>query len=392
MIKQAFSLLALLLPLSMQAQHKLSAQIAGLGTDVTVFLSNVDNPDKVESLDSAKVAADGSFSLRVPLKKPRMCNITFWQNDKAKGRSYKLSTVSLLLDGTADVTMKGDTTQLFGPEREKTLTISGGGETLAGWLVYEHYISDQQKRADDASYAEASTYFEHLGDRSKYRDLMIAKDREVARLDSMQTVWMEGHASSAAAAYILGKRYYQSFTYPKDIMAKWIDEVTADNADTARASFLKRNRDIVMTLSLGIPFPDFSATTKAGSPVKFSTLVPKGKYTLVDFWASWCGPCRAAIPKVKKIYATQKGRLNVVSVSVDQREADWRRAEKQEAMPWTQLWLNKAQLNRAALAYDIQSIPRLVLINPEGKIQLVSFDPDKMEAALHSIPQPINFE
>ena len=82
------------------------------------------------------------------------------------------------------------------------------------------------------------------------------------------------------------------------------------------------------------------------------------------------------------MYTAQKGRLNVVSISVDQREADWRKAEKQEAMPWTQLWLNKEQLNKAALAYDIQSIPRLVLINPEGKIQLVSFDPDKIEAAL----------
>jgi hypothetical protein len=65
MIKQTISLFALLLPLSMQAQqHKLSAQIAGLGQDITVFLTIVDNPNKAETLDSAKVAADGSFSLR----------------------------------------------------------------------------------------------------------------------------------------------------------------------------------------------------------------------------------------------------------------------------------------------------------------------------------------
>ena len=387
MKKQTISLFALLLLLSLsaQAQHKFSGQINGLGQDVTVFLSNVDNPNKAVVLDSAKVAADGSFSLSMPLQKPRMCNLAFWLADKAKGRSYKISNLSLLLDGSEDVTVKGDTTQLFGADRETTLGINGGGKTLADWLDYKRYIQKQQDVADDASYREAYAYIANSGDKSKYRDLIVAKEREAARLDSMQTVWMEGHASTAAAAYLLGKRYYQTFTYPKDMMAKWIDEVTANNVDTARVGFLKRNRDIVLGMSLNIPFIDFSATTKAGKVVKFSSLVPKGKYTLIDFWASWCGPCRAAIPHVKQMYTAQKGRLNVVSISVDQREADWRKAEKQEAMPWTQLWLNKEQLNKAALAYDIQSIPRLVLINPEGKIQLVSFDPDKIEAALKKL-------
>lgn len=129
----------------------------------------------------------------------------------------------------------------------------------------------------------------------------MAKEREAARLDSMVTAWIEGHPSTAAAAYLLAGRYYKSFAYSEGDMAKWIAEVTKANADTARVGFLNRNRDLVLSRSLGIGFPDFEATTKEGKAVSISSMVGKGKYTLIDFWASWCGPCRAAIPKVKKI-------------------------------------------------------------------------------------------
>lgn len=158
MIKQLFSLFALTLPLSVsaQAQHKLSAQITGLGPDVTVFLSNVDNPNKAETLDSAKVAADGSFSFAMPLQKPRMCNVTFWKAGKT--RSYKISSLSLLLDGSEDVSLKGDTAQLFSTDRETILGINGGGKTLADWLDYKRYIQKQQDVADDASYREADAF------------------------------------------------------------------------------------------------------------------------------------------------------------------------------------------------------------------------------------------
>ena len=375
--------LLLALPLSMMAQrHTLSAKVTGLGKNVTAYLLDVDNPQKTEPLDSAKVGSDGAFSLAVNLSRPRMCKLSFWLSDKTSGKRRNLATMRLLLDGGADVTLSGDTAQLYGDDRLVAMRIVGGGETLNGWLDYNQYISKQQKTSDAASYAEATAYFEHNGDMSECADLVVAKEREAARLDSMRTVWMESHSATAAAAYLLAARYYKSFTYSRADMEKWIGEVTAGNAYTARVGFLNRNRDIVLSRALGIPFPDFMATTKERKVVNFSSMVGKGKYTLIDFWASWCGPCRAAIPKVRKMLEAHKADLNVVSVSVDQREADWRKAEASEAMPWPQLWLNKAQLEKAATAYDITSIPRLVLIGPDDKVQTVSFDPRKIEKAL----------
>lgn len=369
--------------LSMTAQrHTLSAKVTGLGKDVTAYLLDVDNPRKTARLDSAKVDVDGSFSLAVCLSGPRMCKLSFWLSDKTSGKRRNLSTMRLLLDGSADVKLSGDTAQLFGNDRLVAMRIEGGGETLKGWLDYNRYVNKQQIISDNASYAEAEAYFANNGDDSKYAGLTVAKEREAARLDSMVTAWIEGHPSTAAAACLLAGRYYKSFTYSKDDMARWIAEVTASNADTARVGFLNRNRDTVMRLSLGIDFPDFEATTKDGKVVNFSSMVSKGKYMLIDFWASWCGPCRAAIPKVKKMFEAHKADLDVVSVSVDQREADWRKAEVKEAMPWPQLWLNKAQQDKAVSAYDVSSIPHLVLVGPDGKVQTVSFDPRKIEKAL----------
>lgn len=362
--------------LSMTAQrHTLSAKISGLGKNVTAYLLDVDNPHQTERLDSAKVGSDGSFSLALDLRKPRMCKLSFGLSDKASGKRYNLTTMMLLLDGCADVSLSGDTARLFGRDPLVTMRIDGGGETLKGWLDYNRYINKQQTISDSVSYAEADAYFANNGDESKYADLTVAKEREAARLDSMVTAWIEGHPSTAAAACLLAGRYYKSFTYSEGDMAKWIAEVTKANADTARVGFLNRNRDLVLSRSLGIGFPDFEATTKEGKAVSFSSMVGKGKYTLIDFWASWCGPCRVSIPKIKSLHAANP-KINIVSISCDRNLADWAKAMKEENMPWKQVALPQDKaLNRAASeAYKVQFIPYLVVIDPQGAIIMATSD------------------
>ena len=110
----------------------------------------------------------------------------------------------------------------------------------------------------------------------------------------------------------------------------------------------------------------------------------RGKVVVVTFWASWCGPCRAAIPKIKKFYAAHRDRLTIVSASVDEKKDNWTKAVKQEAMPWAQLWLTGKDMEKAGSAYVINSIPRLVLIAPDGKVVKVTFDPEEIFKAILS--------
>ena len=134
------------------------------------------------------------------------------------------------------------------------------------------------------------------------------------------------------------------------------------------AAFLKDVADARRYVK-GVHYQDITLRTTGGKAVSLSSLVNANGYTLLDFWASWCGPCRASIPMIKKLHAEQPA-LKIISVSCDKNLADWKRAMTEEKMPWTQVVLSQdAKLKEQAInAYHIQFIPSLVLIAPDDTI------------------------
>lgn len=375
-----------------QSTATLCGHVSGLNHNNKVYLVDTDTPNHSTTVDSTAIADDGSFSLHIALKSPRMCSLAFYQKlnkpDKNGNTMQQLSRLPLFLNGNDNITLASDTANLLDGRRSEgarllVANLQGGGKTLADYLAYRRFITASKDSADKASYAEADAYFKYLGDKSQYRDISLHKELTAARLDSLKTAWMEQHTTTSVAAFLLSRRFYQDYTYSVALMNKWIAACTADGAeDTTRVSWLCRNADIVRRQSLDIPFHDFDAQKADGTSVALSTLRQPGKFALIDFWASWCGPCRAAIPKIKKFYAAHRDRLTVVSVSVDEKKANWAKAVKQEVMPWTQLWLTGKNMEEAGNAYVINSIPRLVLIAPDGKIVKVTFDPEEIFKAI----------
>lgn len=119
----------------------------------------------------------------------------------------------------------------------------------------------------------------------------------------------------------------------------------------------------------GVKATDFTQNDLNGNPFTLSSL--RGKYVLLDFWASWCGPCRAENPHVVKAYNELKGKnFEIVGVSLDYPggKAVWADAVKKDGLPWIQVSDLKGWKNDVAVMYGINSVPQNLLIDPNGLI------------------------
>ena len=119
----------------------------------------------------------------------------------------------------------------------------------------------------------------------------------------------------------------------------------------------------------GVMFTDLEMNDIDGKPAKLSDWVGKGNYVLVDFWASWCGPCRREMPHVVEAYNTYKEKgFDVVGVSFDSKADAWKGAIKSLGLNWHIISDLKYWQCAAAEADGINSIPSNILVGPDGKI------------------------
>jgi len=119
----------------------------------------------------------------------------------------------------------------------------------------------------------------------------------------------------------------------------------------------------------GEAIPDFTLPDVNGKNVSAFDEIKKNKLTIIDFWASWCGPCRAEIPNVVAVYEkyADKG-LGIIGVSLDEDQSAWKSAIKSLNMKWTQLSDLQGWDNAAARLFGIESIPATILVNNKGQV------------------------
>ncbi|MCD8739857.1 AhpC/TSA family protein [Mucilaginibacter roseus] len=136
--------------------------------------------------------------------------------------------------------------------------------------------------------------------------------------------------------------------------------------------------------AVGATAPQFSQADKDGKQVSLASF--KGKYVLVDFWASWCGPCRNENPNVVSAYNQYKDRsFTILGVSLDSNRDAWLKAIDDDKLAWTQVSDLKYWKNEVAELYGVRAIPQNFLIGPDGKIVAKNLTGDKLSAKLNEI-------
>ena len=191
--------------------------------------------------------------------------------------------------------------------------------------------------------------------------------------------WISNHPSNMPTLMKLATQW--SETYSPDLLEKWLSMMNSDLSNhLAYKEVLKqitKHRELV----IGAPAPEFILPSDKEKKIALKDF--RGKFVLLDFWASWCGPCRGEIPNLKKAWDRyhRKG-LEIVSITIDRKEEDWRKALVEEQMPWTQL---NGRGSKVSDQYNIKGIPHILLIDPKGKIVGINLRGEKLEKKLQEL-------
>ena len=130
--------------------------------------------------------------------------------------------------------------------------------------------------------------------------------------------------------------------------------------------------------------PEISLPGVKDNAISLSSL--KGKVVLIDFWASWCGPCRAAIPNVIKLYNKYNAKgFEVFGVSIDSKKADWLKAIANDKIKYTQVMDKDGWNSTVAEKYGVYSIPSTFLLDKTGKVIAIDLDGEELENKVKSL-------
>ena len=329
------------------------------GNDKTVYLQKyVDNAPVI--IDSA-VIIDEKAVLSAPTDNPQLLYAL-----KIKGQRGSMPFFA----DNKDVAFVGD---INNPQAVEIM----GSETQAELDAYNHQVNQFDLQIRDLYTAMQQAFSNN--DSVLVDSLNQVGTALMEQQDSFRDDYIKAHPESFVTHYILdGVKQDYPLDQLKDLMAGFTTEsIYRDHLNDYVA---KQER-----LEVGQPFIDFTLQTNDNTEVVLSEIIPQNKLTLVDFWASWCGPCRHENPVVKAAYEQfHELGFDVVGVSVDQDEAAWLKAVEEDGLPWTQV---RDSENKASEDYMIYYIPSNFLFDQNGTMVAKGLRGEDLAAKLAELLQ-----
>jgi peroxiredoxin len=322
--------------------------------------------DEKDYTDSTQVV-NGKFSFNLKSVDPNMYWFTTTNNINAQPNFIFFADAS-----PVKVTLIGDS--IYN-------SILEGGQTQKDYLEYRamitNFVAEQQKMQNDYNTAAQTNDLNTMNAiRSEYGNL---NTKFIAGLKN----FVKTHSKSAVSGFIIyNDMNNQNIPYEDVLEAlSYVDKSIENTKFIKLAS--KRVETVKGTL-VGYTANNFSQNSPDGKPIKLSDY--KGKYVLVDFWASWCGPCRQENPNVVAAYNKYKNKgFTILGVSFDSNKDKWLEAIQRDNLTWDHVSDLKGWGNEVGKIYSISSIPQNILVDKDGKIVAKNLRGQALEEKLAEI-------
>ena len=344
-----------------------------------VHLNTGDDLLNYQRIDSALVK-NGTVVFKGKLKEPQLLTLRFFEDDnrsmmRADGRGVRTRPVLPLFMGNekVEVSVKAD-------ELTKDFDIYGrvsfydyskvdmkGSETArqyASFCTRLCELSEANNKAQQPYYA----FLSRRNQSPLKEGVEAVRAAQPAKQEMVDYVvdYLENNIASPAGVYAF-------FNNASMLNLEQINSLESSMpAKLKKTALGKKTISRVDSVKMSVPgamFYDHELQTPEGKTIRISDYCGKGKYTLLEFWASWCGPCRADIPHLKEAYKYYHPQgFEMLSISMDDKKAAWLAAVKREAMDWPQGSTLKAFNDDLSKVYNFKGIPFCILVGPDGKI------------------------
>ncbi|SHF21823.1 Peroxiredoxin [Mariniphaga anaerophila] len=292
-----------------------------------------------------------------------------------------------IVDGTAvlkgEVTMPEDFYLSVVGQRGKTIvfvenaeiTVSGDATDLeqvevVGSKTHDEYnqVTSKIKKIGEEymKLYEQAREAAGAGDSAKANQLMTQVREMYDSANSIQSDFVKNNPASFATPYFLSRVQYEMDVEELDELVNGLDPKLME---VPSVKTLKERIAKLKTVAVGQIAPDFTMNDADGNPIKFSDVYKQNEYTLLDFWASWCGPCRSENPNIVAVFNDYKDKgFSVFGVSLDRDKDAWLKAIEDDQLTWQHVSDLAYWSNAAAQMYAVNSIPSSLIVDKNGKI------------------------